>query len=106
MNDRPIVEVRLLMHIAASGRYELTPFQQATPDQQRDVQAGKWAEVSIPFHPTDTTEPLYGFLVFIVGKPNSELAVIEIMALEADKEDIYRKFKTFAKPMFEWEWEA
>ncbi len=106
MSERPMVEVRLLMWVSAEGSYDLKPYQQATPKEQDDVRWGKWAEISFPYHPADESESIYGFLVFVVGKPQHELALLEMAMLDANKERIYMMFRGFALPIFDWGWET
>ncbi|MDX1992946.1 MAG: hypothetical protein SF029_11170 [bacterium] len=106
MNERPMMEARLLMQMSDKGGYTLIPFQQAAPREQRDVQKGKWAEISLPYHPNDETEPIYGFLIFIVGKPQHELALLEVSILDAQKEHLYQNFRQYAVPFFDWDWET
>jgi hypothetical protein len=104
--ERPMMEARLLMWTSDKNSYDLKPYQQATEKEQHDVQRGKWAEIALPYHPTDVNEPIYSFLVFVVGMPQHELALLEMATLEANKEHIYQAFKAYAIPFFDWEWEA
>lgn len=106
MEERPMMEARLLMRVSGENSYDLKPYQQATRKEQRDIQRGKWAEIALPYHPSDANEPIYSFLVFVVGKPQHELALLEMATLEANKEHIYQMFKSFAIPFFDWEWET
>jgi len=94
------------MSVSDEGGYVLKSFQQATPKEQRDVRQGKWAEISIPYHTADEREPICGFLVFVVGKPHHELAILEMASLDANKKHLYDTFREFALPFFDWDWET
>ncbi|MBZ0283364.1 MAG: hypothetical protein K8L97_21690 [Anaerolineae bacterium] len=106
MKERSMMEARLLMWVSGENSYDLKPYQQATGKEKHDVQRGIWAEIALPYHPTDANEPIYSFLVFVVGKPQHEAALLEMTTLEANKEHIYQTFKAFAIPFFDWEWET
>ena len=76
------------------------PVKSLEPGEMLDsIRDDVWAEINIPYHPTDEELPIYGFTLYIVGKPNHEPAVVELMMADANKEDLYQLFKDQCEPM-------
>lgn len=95
MTDRPYLEAKVMIEFDPAGRIFYSPLQTAFSGHREAVANGQFAEVTIPYHPADEHEPIYGFRCFIANKPADEPAMMEIIALQQHAADLYKQFAAF-----------